>query len=372
MCNNTAFLCHNLTQGRCTQISLAAGITDLLVAVVCALLLLCLVLALKRGICDSPVKRLSLVLASCIILSALDHATLELFDDFAPIGWCVAYVFIVIYTTSSILMYLSMVLVIFLLQISAPIVPEHWKPKLKPILPSMEVIAHMLIPLLSLLYASLSVFILGDVSSDCRRTDCSTTQGRQSQLEYEITPVLYILLALPLLLLFILMILLSYFCIRYHKTRTIIRRTKWPVIKMTTLVGILCIQLVFTVIYNLERINYTETFIGDVVFSDSVIEFAGLLTLLALIHLPSIQCRERCKCFKRACDQTPLLPNSGLQHTNPESVWDHANVPSVTVTHLPLEMSDCVTDATHHELQHETKTNTYAGSRNTPKYGPIN
>ena len=74
-----------------------------------------------------------------------------------------------------------------------------------------------------------------------------------------------------------------------------------------------------------------------------LVESAILLALVIVVYQPDIHCH---KCFKEAPDQRPLLVNSGTQHTNPASLWDHANDPSHTVYNPPPEMSDCVTDAT--------------------------
>ena len=53
-----------------------------------------------------------------------------------------------------------------------------------------------------------------------------------------------------------------------------------------------------------------------------------------------------CMCFRKSPLRVPLLPinNTEGQRTNPDSVWDHRNVPSYTATNYPNEMTDCETD----------------------------
>ena len=364
MCNNSAFLCFNLTQEQCTDIELSVGLTDLSVSLLCVVIILFLSLKLKSGVYNSAVKRVSFIFAIFVTLSTLNFGFLEIYNDFAPVGWCVVALVINTFTTIVLLFYLSIVLTMLLLQIWTPMVPERWKQTLKPKIHIIEGIIHLIIQILSLSYATGEVFF-DDVLTMCRDHKCTKPKD---QLGFNIFS--YAFLVIPLILLIIAILFLGYFCIKFRRNKTVTRRTKWPLFKLSMLILLLITDLAIIAPLNLKYLNLTILIIEEVYFS--LIRMAGLLLVLALVYLPSIQCRERCKCFKRACDQTPLLPNSGLQHTNPESVWDHANVPSVTVTNLPLEMSDCETDATHHELQHETETNTYAGSRNTPKYGSIN
>ena len=366
MCNNSLFLCLNLSQEQCTVIEWTTGLTDLSVSLLCVVIILFLSLKLKSGVYNSAVKRVSFIFAISVTLSTISFGSLKIYSDFAPVGWCVGAFFIATFTTTVLLFYFSIVLAMLLLQIGAPMVPERWKQTLQPKIHIIEGIIHLIIQILSLSYATGEVFF-DDVLTMCRDHKCTE---RKDQLGLNVFSCAF--LALPLILLIITIFLLAYFCLKFRRNKTVTRRTKWPLFKLSILILLVTTELAEIAIVNLKYLNLTTLIIEEVFFSNSLFELAALLTLLALVHLPSIQCREWCKCFKRACDQTPLLPNSGLQHTNPESVWDHANVPSVTVTHLPLEMSDCATDATHHELQHEIETNTYAGSRNTPKYGPIN
>ena len=365
MCNNSFYQCFNLTQDQCTVIELSAGLTNLSVSLLCGVIILFLSLKLKSGVYNSAVKRMSLIYAISVTLSTLNFGLLDIYNDFAPVGWCVAALVIDTFTPTAILFYLSIVLAMLLLQIGAPMVPERWKQTLKPkIRIILEGSFHLIIQIFSLSYATGAVFF------DNALTLCRDHKCTESKDQFKLNVFFNTSLVIPLILLIIAILFLGYVCIKFRRNQTVTRRTKWPLFKLSILILLLTTELAIIAPFNLKYLNLTTLIIGEVFFS--LIRMASLLLVLALVYLPSIQCCERCKCFKRACDQTPLLPNSGLQHTNPESVWDHANVPSITVTHLPLEMSDCATDATHHELQHETETNTYAGSRNTPKYGSVN
>ena len=88
-----------------------------------------------------------------------------------------------------------------------------------------------------------------------------------------------------------------------------------------------------------QKLIYQNIIFVDI-FYPTVVGLVLLLPLIMVIYLPSTQC---CKCHKRTPRQLPLLPNTEM-HTNPPSEWDHSNVPSITVSVHPNEMSDCETD----------------------------
>ena len=125
MCNNSAFQhcqCSNLTEEQCTVIEWTVGLTDLSVSLLCGIIILLLSLKLKSEVYNSAEKRMSLMLAIIIVLSAWDHC-----NDFVSMGWCVVALVINSFTPIVLLFYLSIVLAMLLLQIGAPMVPERWK-----------------------------------------------------------------------------------------------------------------------------------------------------------------------------------------------------------------------------------------------------
>ena len=239
------------------------------------------------------------MLAIIIVLSALNLGSLEIYNDFAPMGWCVVVFVIDTFTTTAFLFYLSIVLAMLLLQIGAPMVPERWKQTLKPkIHIIVEGIIHLIIQILSLSYATGAVFFDNPLTL-CRDHKCIEPKA---QLGWNVFS--YASLVLPLILLIIAILFLCYFCIKFRRNKTVTRRTKWPLFKLSMLILLLITELAVTA-FHLKYLNLTTLIIGEVFFS--LIRMAGLLALLALVYLPSIQCRERCKCFKRACNQAPLL-----------------------------------------------------------------
>ena len=154
MCNSTAFLCLNLSQEQCTTIALTVGIMDLVASIISMSLLLCLLLVLKRKAWNSPVKRLTLMIATCFGLLEIVAASLELYNNILQRTWLEAFFLLIYYTVFAILLYLTVILAILLFQIGVAIVPGEWKHKVKSRLHLLEVAIHILIPILSLSFSA--------------------------------------------------------------------------------------------------------------------------------------------------------------------------------------------------------------------------
>ena len=327
MCNNLAFQCLNLTQEQCTTVALTVGITDLVLFIVSTFTLLCLLLVLKRKAWNSPVKRLTLIIITYICFWKFVDGLVELYDDNLQRVWHKVFKVFIFYTLFAILFCMITLLAILLLQIGAAIVPGEWKNKIKLKVPLLEVVMHILIILLS---AAFSVLVIVFLNED---QECNPQKA------------IYVLLVLVIVGLSVILILLVYLCGKYSKTHGITRRAKWLLVEFSVLFILLLTKLVLD--FSTYQIHEYYTL---VIFQElrTFLDLVIILTLIILVYLPDVHCHNNncCKCFKRAPDQRPLLVNSGTQHTNPASVWNHANDPSSTVYNPPPEMSDCVTDAT--------------------------
>ena len=78
----------------------------------------------------------------------------------------------------------------------------------------------------------------------------------------------------------------------------------------------------------------------------TAVNVVSVPAMLVLIYSPNTSCTSKCCCPARKKETAPLLPQQSEEsHTNPQSVWDHANDPSYTPSYHPLEMSDCREDS---------------------------
>ena len=168
MCNNSVFKCLNLNQTQCTTIALTVGIKNLVLSIVITFLLLCLLLVLKRKAWNSPVKRLTLIVTACTGLSRFVYASAELYNNIISSIWNKVFNLVTSYTYFVTLPYAFVILAILLFKIGATIVPGEWKHKPKPrLLLLLEVMIHILIPVLSLSFLAVAIFCLNESDFNC-------------------------------------------------------------------------------------------------------------------------------------------------------------------------------------------------------------
>ena len=331
-CNNTVFCCLNLSQDQCNAAAVANGIAGLIIPVISTSLLLGLFLGLRREAWNSPLKRLSLLLCTFYGVNGLIFASVELYNELLPEVWCKVFFFANSYSFLTISMYLVAVVALILIQNGAPIVPQHWKHKLHSKLHLLytfcpEFIFHPILHILSLLLVAVQIFSNTSICKSCEHGQYFTGTI--------VVTIWFICLLFILIGLLINIILLGYFHIKFC---SITRRLKWLLLRLSALFVSLVSVVVSTFLF---YTFYTRLVIEASVIA-TIFSVVVMLTLLAFVHLPNIQC---CKSCKKVPNQAPLLPISGTDNTNPPSVWDH-NVPSYTFYNLTLEMSDYMTTST--------------------------
>ena len=323
----------NETQNEYRSTGLVLSIIGIIGAVICGLILASLLLILKKKSWESPVKRLGLALTIFIALSSLTSSLIDAVF-YLGISWCAVNVFLVSYLDMSILLYFSAVLVALLLQASVPIIPERWKStqRYKPKAKYIEIILHISIFILTLIVSSVTV---STVRNCCNAYGCCIT-------DVLFAVIVYAALVLSALILLFTIIVFGFFFFKF-RTRVITTTTKWAVLKLSFVFMTVVIYILYLIVPTRieQKLKYHNIFFIDIIFDPIIEELVLLLPLIMVIYLPSTLC---CKCHKRTLDHLPLLPNSEMRHSNPESEWDHSNVPSITVSVHPNEMSDCETD----------------------------
>ena len=90
-CENTSFLITDLSSNGGV---IGIGILQLVVALFCISLVVCLLLRLKGRVLDSSAKRFTLAVMVCFTLSFLNNAALFFSIQYSPTGFYVAYFFI--------------------------------------------------------------------------------------------------------------------------------------------------------------------------------------------------------------------------------------------------------------------------------------
>ena len=332
MCNNTALLCLNISQERCNVAAMADGITDLIMSVISTASLIGLFLGLRREAWNTLLKRLSLLLCTFYGINGVIFASVELYNDLLPEVWCKVFFFVEGYTSFTIFMYVIVIVSLFLIQSGAPVVPRHWRLHLLYRYAFwLELIFHLILHVVSLSLAAVEIFSSNGTCKQCE----SGVHG-----QYFRDVIKYIFVVFALIGIVINIILLGYFYIKFCRAPSITRRSRWFLLRLSTMFLSLVSLVVFNILLYFVQTYYIRLIVEAYVIATTM-SLVSMLTLLALVYLPNIQCCNSCM---RSPDQAPLLPNSNANTTNPPSVWDH-NVPSYTFYSPPPEMSDYMTSA---------------------------
>ena len=328
-CENTSFLITDLSSNGGV---IGIGILQLVVALFCISLVVCLLLRLKGRVWDSSAKRFTLAVMVCFTLSFLNNAALFFSIQYSPTRFYVAYFFINACLLLAYDLYLTAALVALLLQAGDPILPENLKKRFTPRMRCLtETVFQLLIPVLSLLN-TVPLFENSNDYYSFFKTGC----GSIPTYNYFI---LCLTLGCSILILVLTSAILGYLSIKFLKTSTVItRKIRVFVLKLfflvfSTLSLLVCDFVNFT-LYEVLSLSTPFT----VVFSAVNIAF---LISLVILNYPL-----HTWFFKDSPSSTlpPLPTGTEREKTNPVSVWDHRNVPSTTVANWPHEMSDCDTD----------------------------
>ena len=278
MCNSTAFLCLNLSQEQCTTVALTTGVIDLVTSIISTSLLLCLLLVFKRKAWNRPVKRLTLMFATCFGLLEFVDASVELYNNILQRMWVEVFFLLTYYTVFAILSYSTVILAILLFQIGVAIVPGEWKHKLKSRLPLLEVAIHILIPILSLSFSA-GVLVVHKRDDNC------------SPQITVINIILYVILALLILGLLVIIFLLLYFHTKYSTTRGITRRAKWLLLEFSVLLALVLTELTLLLsIYWIHK-YYTAVIVVELAI---FVKLVTLLAVVVVVYLPDTHYHKYC------------------------------------------------------------------------------
>ena len=229
-----------------------------------------------------------------------------------------------------IFLYMVAMLGMLLIQIGSPVLSGKCT-KLESCSTTFEIVIHVFISLSSLIFAA-GVFY---GSTICKNGDCATKK-------FDVDGIIVAIFVMSLVVLFILCSasFLLYLYIRFFRRVHVTKRVKWPVFRFSILLMLLVIDLAFEISFYWV-LRETNLLIGDFTIDSYLLDFVFVVTVMAMLHLPSTRCCKK----NKGVSHRPLLSNSNIHPTNPPSVWNHRNTPSsTTVFNPPPEMSDCVTE----------------------------
>ena len=325
--NSSTIMCFTSNSGWITAIA----VPSLFVAFFCSSMVIYLSLRLRKRAWDTPAKRFSHILTILVFFICLIEATVTFWDPSVMYGYIV--VALLQYIFRLIFLYFTASLLTLLFQISVPFLPDCLKkhlPHNSRFSNFTEVTIHVLVQIVSVL-TLIPLFYQYNQDSGC--------------LNFSF--IIYILMfsfCSSSFIVFLCLILFGLLLIKFLRNHSINRGIKIMIFKLGFL---FVIDLLITVYYPLvmfrefSPLHYTFGFI---------VLYAILFVSVVTLNYPlDTWC---CKCFRKSPLREPLLlvSNTERQQTNPDSVWDHRNVPSYTATNYPNEMSDCRTDNVQQQM----------------------
>ena len=326
--NSTSFQCSNLLENKYTVL-LINEVTRVLQGVFFGLSLLLLLALLRKKAFNNPAKRFGLLLMFTLSLFSLSRAVVYLYPASSLPQWLCVVTMVFYCLGRTAILYLVALPVALLLQVSTPIIPEGFRHKISAVVPLIEVLLQIVILVSSLLINGLQLLDSKNSTAFCKK--CATLYY------YEVYA-----LSLSVLALFVTLLTLALVYCKFRSAIVLTKKTRLVILKVLFLF-----------------LATNAAFIGDSIISASIkkyeleialsifFPFLNLIfvlpALIVLMYSPNTSCtRICCYCQQQVKrERDPLLPKQSEEApTNPESVWDHANVPSYTTYH-PLEMSDC-------------------------------
>ena len=317
-----------------TGLLISLTILELFVSGFCLFMVIYLSIRLRKRAWDSPAKRFGQMFNVYFTLTFLFFAALTFLIHVAinrnvNMGYYIAFFLISFIAVS--LFYVSFLYVIAIyvalsVQLVAPFLPEKWKvcAQKTHCVKFTEGIIHMLF-LLFLIFLPVLVHYY---------------------LDYWYIVILVVSGSIPLLLVLLSVFLIFSFAflMKFFKNHNINNKPiKYMIIKLIFLFSCIAFIITSTIVafsfYNfiLIIVFFYVQIVLYFIFSISVVSLNYPLDILCCIY-----------CFRKSPTCEPSLPvvnaTERQLQTNPLSEWDHSNVPSYTVTNLPIEMSDCRSD----------------------------
>ena len=303
------------------NILVAAGVA-VVVGAVFLLSLFSVLIFLRRKAFNNPAKRFGLSLIVAIWVLCVGTAVFLFYPASSLPQWLcvVTMVFFCVGSTAD--FYLVALPAALLLQVSAPLMPETFCHKITPVVPLIEVILQIVILISSLLINGLQLLDQRNSTAFCKK--CVTLYN------YDIYT-----LALSVLVLFVTLLILAVVYCKFRSAIVLTKKTRLVILKVLFLFLIANAAFIGHSIISASNDNDVDIALS---ISITLLNILVLPALIVLMYSPNTSCNKSwCYCQQRE----PLLPKQSEEApTNPESVWDHVNVPSYTTYH-PLEMSDC-------------------------------
>ena len=329
--NNTTYNCYGLPDRQYKIVLVLVKTTRIVQATLFGLSIVLLLIFLRKKAFNNPTKRFGLSLIFAFSLISFTIVAIELYPSTRlPRLLCV--LTMVLYSLgSTVTLYIVALPVALLLQVSEPIFTQSsCYHRISPRLPLIEASLQLTIVMASVLINGLQ-FIDSEKSEQFCKKCVTLFYYAPYALSVSVVAMTVTIVVLGLL-----------YC-KFRSAIVLTRKTRQVMVKVFFLF------LVANAGFIGDLASFTkykfESSIALFIFLTAV-NVVSVPAMLVLIYSPNTSCTSKCCCPAMKKETAPLLPQQSEEsHTNPQSVWDHANDPSYTPSYHPLEMSDCKEDS---------------------------
>ena len=301
-----------------TGLRILLAVFELFVSGFCLFIVIYLSIRLKKGAWDSPTKRFGQIFNVYFSFTFIFYAAANFMIAFNFMyGFLIGYIAYSFFCVS--FLYFTVTYSALSLQIFTPLLPE----KLRLCLQN----THCVKVTEGMLHA---FFLLSLISF-------SVLLNYNSNSGYIIINTISFFFSILFILFSVFFIIAFVFLMKFFKKHNINEKPiKHIIIKLILLLN--CIAFIIISLVATIKFNWLLVFVQVILY------FILSISVVSLNHPLDIWCCMYC--FRKSPTYGPSLPVNATegQQTSPISVWDHSNVPSYTMTNLPIEMSDCRSD----------------------------
>ena len=332
--NNTTYNCYGLPDRQYKIVLVIVKTTSIVQATLFGLSILLLLIFLRKKAFNNPTKRFGLSLIFAFSLISFTDVAIELYPSTRLPRWLCVLSMALYSLGSTVTLYIVALTVALLLQVSEPIFTQSsCYHRISPRLPLIEASLQLTIVMASVLINGLQ-FIDSEKSEQfCKK--CVTLFFYEAYaLSVSVVAMTVTIVVLGLL-----------YC-KFRSAIVLTRKTRHVMVKFFFLFLVANAGFIGDLFVSASFTKYKfELSIAQSIFFTAV-NVVSVPAMLVLIYSPNTSCTSKCCCPARKKETAPLLPQQSEEsHTNPQSVWDHANDPSYTPSYHPLEMSDCREDS---------------------------
>ena len=328
--NNTTNNCYGLPDRQYKIFLIIDKTTKIVQATLFGLSIVLLLIFLRKKAFNNPAKRFGLSLIVAFSLISFTNVAIELYPSTRLPRWLCVLTMALYSLGSTVILYLVALPVALLQQVSESIFTQNsCLHRISPRRPVIEASFQ-----LTIVTASVLINGLQFIDSEKSEQFC-----KKCVIHFYYEPYA---LSVSVVAMTVTIVVLGLLYCKFRSAIVLTRKTRQVMVKIFFLFLVANAGFIGDSIVSASIKKYKfELSIAQSIYFTAV-KLVFVPAMLVLIYSPNTSCTSKCCCPTVKKETAPLLPQQSEEsHTNPQSVWDHANDPSYTPSYHPLEMSDC-------------------------------